>query len=113
MIISFVLFGILFLAGSGGIVFGVYGIKNRRALGYILVTAGLGLAVYSGLTIYEMTVRLRTDDRIVEVKEMLSDLEDRVKRLETVRDDFFAQREAEFRSLANQGVTAGEMESKL
>jgi hypothetical protein len=113
MIISFILFGILFLAGSGGIVFGVYGIKNRRALGYILVTIGLGLAVYAGLTIYEQAVRLRTDDRIVEVKEMLSDLEDRVKQLESVRGDFIAQREAEFRSLAKQGVAAGEMESRL
>lgn len=113
MILVFIIFSLLFLAGSMGIVRGAYGIKNRRILGYILVTVGLGTAVYSGLNIYEQIVRIRTDDKIYEVKDMISLLENRVDRLETLKNDFITQRETEFSKLADMGISAEQLQSEL
>jgi hypothetical protein len=109
----FILFCLMFLVGSFGILLGSIGIRNRRFLGYLLVTAGLAMAFYSGFNIYDQVVYLRTDEKMIEVIQAIGDLESRVTDVENLRQDFTNQRDMEFKKLDEMGIAFNGLEQEL
>ena len=109
----FILFCLMFLVGSLGILLGSIGIRNRRFLGYLLVTAGLAMAFYSGFNIYDQVVYLRTDEKMIEVIQAIGDLESRVTDVENLRQDFTNQRDMEFKKLDEMGIAFNGLEQEL
>lgn len=113
MILKLILYIVLFLFGSAGIMLGSMGIVNKRFIGYLVATAGLSVAIFSGFGIYDFVLRANVSDAVLEITNQLSDAQKKLSDDLKLRADWIKQRDEQFKSLSAMGISTEQFEAAL